>query len=91
MTVKCTKSITLLDNPLLPLSFNVGTEVLSSVSLPLPTYWPFPSDCDFGPFSYQLVYVENPTGSFPPFISQFPQTDIVVSTQSTTYLGDRHF
>ena len=76
VTIKCTKSITLLDNPMLPLQYNVGAEPIETVTLTLPTYWPFPADCSFGPWTYTLEYLDDPTGPFPEFTSQNPATDI---------------
>lgn len=91
VTILCTKSISLVFNPLVTLNYNVGAETLEFVEQDMPSYEPFPSTCQFGTYSYQLVYTASPTGPFPPFVNQYPAPKMIVGTQSTTYLGTNTF
>ena len=91
ITIKCTKKITVANNPLMPLQYNVGTDLLEVVELQLPSYAPFPPGCAYGIFTFELFYLNNAAVAFPGFISQFPTAKIVVATQETTYLGSNQF
>jgi hypothetical protein len=80
VTIKCSKTINVLMNPLAPLEYNVGSETLISEHLPLPSYIPSPPDCFMGTITFQLVYLNDPLAPFPDFISQFPVGSISVAT-----------
>lgn len=87
VTIKCTKKITVSSNPLVPVQYNVGTDSLEVLELQLPSYAPFPPDCAYGLYTFELFYLNSATAAFPSFISQYPTAKIVVATQETTYLG----
>jgi hypothetical protein len=56
-------------NPITTLTYNVGTALLVSTNLPLPTFQPFPAACAYGAYTYQIVNTADPTGPFPSFIN----------------------
>ena len=60
VTIKCSKAINVLVNPLTPLIYNVGTDTLIVTKLPVPTYSPYPADCFMGVLTFSLVYLNNP-------------------------------
>jgi len=91
VTIKCSKAINLLTNPISPLSYNVGTTNLIVEQMLLPTYEPQPSDCFMGAITFNLIYMNDPLGSFPSFLSKTPATTLDVATQSTQYLGLQTF
>ena len=91
VTIKCTQSIKMMSSSLTPLIYNVGTEVLTPVDLPIPVYSPIPTDCPYDPFTYELIYTDNPVATFPSFINQYPTTAITVATQDRALLGVYNF
>jgi hypothetical protein len=69
VTIKCSKAINLLTNPMHPLSYNVGSTDLIVERMLLPTYEPSPADCFMGVITFDLVYLNNLSGPFPSFLS----------------------
>jgi len=69
VTIKCSKAINLLLNPLTLLNYNVGTTNLVTERMPLPIYEPQPVDCFMGAITFNLIYLSNPSGPFPSFVS----------------------
>jgi len=51
------------------LSYNVGADALVVKQMPLPTYVPQPTDCFIGDVTFNLVYLADPSGPFPDFVS----------------------
>lgn len=91
ITIKCTRSIRMMSSTLKPLIYNVGTEFLTPVDLSIPVYSPIPTDCPYDPFTYELLYIDDPIATFPSFINQFPTTAITVATQDRALLGVYNF
>jgi len=69
VTIKCTKYLELVANPISPLTYNVGTALLVTTNLPMPTFQPFPASCAFGAYTFEVVNTADSTGSFPSFIN----------------------
>lgn len=69
VTIKCTKSLSLVSNPPAPVQYNVGTNSLVILELDLPMYEPKPVQCAKGLIEYELFYLNDQSAAFPDFIS----------------------
>lgn len=69
VTIKCTKSLSLVSNPPAPVQYNVGTNSLVILELDLPLYEPNPVQCAKGLIEYELFYLNDQSAAFPDFIS----------------------
>ena len=86
VTLKCTKSITIVTNPnASTINYKIDPNLLVQTTLTLPTYNSFPVGCAYGPLSYSLSY----SGTFPSWINQNPTagTNIIFGTTDITKVG----
>jgi hypothetical protein len=59
------------------------------LTIPVPTYKPFPSQCTVGTYGLEVVFTG--TGSFPIWITKNPTNLIHVATQDASQAGNYNF
>jgi hypothetical protein len=59
------------------------------LTIPVPTYKPFPTQCTVGTYDLEVVFID--TGTFPTWITKNPTDLIHVATQSISLVGNYNF
>lgn len=90
VTILCTKSISLLTNPIPALTtYTINKSQLLTTTFNLATYEPSPSNCAHGAWTYQVLL--DPVGPLPTFITGNPATQIDVATTDAAKAGAYDF